>query len=579
MATDRKWQRLISARDDSFRRLDKFRVERRSAVRQFVGAHYGVEGSPKHVPLNYLELAISIYRRLLAPRIPKVLWTTQIPELRQTALTAELAENELLREMNFGRTLSRWTMDGLISIGLLKLGLEPVQPTDLSGQPFAETISLDDWVHDTGANRIEDAQFMGNRYWLPLEKAQDLFGDDSLMPSDGSSVSTGSHQETKDIGSGHESKDPATERWMDTIELWDMWLPYSKELVTFAGDEPDPLRVMKWKGPKRGPYHILSYAEVPDNIMPLAPVSNLIDLHMMANTLFRKLRNQAENIKNVIGYQDGHEQDALRLQASQDLDLIKMDDPNSLVPFKTGQLDAPMVAFSIQLRDMFSWFAGNLDILGGLSAQSETLGQDRLLASSASERLKEMQDRTLIAVNGVTEDIGEYLFSDNSRTKRLLHTIGEFEVELEFGPKTRKGDLSDYLIEVAPYSLQTRSPAERLQTIQTLFEKFILPLGPQMEQQGLAPDMRLLTDLVARYSDTPEIRDILVGVDPTTLPGGQHAREGRQSPVTTRRNIRINQPGSTRQGRDDALAKSFLGEGLRQGEAGSLSQPVTAPPA
>ena len=578
MATDRKWHRLVAARDDSFKQLERFREERRAAVKQYVGSHYGVEGASRRVPLNYLELAVSIYRRLLAPRTPKVLWTTQITELRQTALTHELAVNELLREMKFGKTLSRWTTDAIFSIGLLKLGLEPVQPTDLTGQPFAETISLDDWVIDTGANRMEDAQFMGNRYWLPLEKAKKMFDRDDLVASDGTSTSTGSSEQTRDIGAGKESKDQSADRWFDTIELWDLWLPYTGELVTFQGDDVDPLRVMDWKGPSNGPYHVLSYSEVPDNFMPLAPVSNLIDLHNLANILFRKLANQAVNIKNVTAYADGHEADAKILQDAQDLDMVRMNDPNSLVQHRTGQLDVAMVAFGIQLRDIFSWFAGNLDSLGGLSAQSETLGQDRLLASSSSQRLKEMQDRTLVATNGVAEDIGEYLWTDNSRSKRLLHTIGEFEIELEFGPKNRKGDLSDYLIEVASYSLQTRSPAERLETIQALFQQFYQPFAPQMEQQGLAPDMRMLTDLVARYSDTPEIRDILVGVDPTTLAGGQHAREGRQSPVTTRTNVRINQPGSTRSGRDDVLAKAFLGAGLKQGEAGSLSQPVTAPP-
>ena len=295
--------------------------------------------------------------------------------------------------------------------------------------------------------------------------------------------------------------------------------------------------------------------------------------------LFRKLATQAVNIKNVTAYADGHEADATVLQNAQDLDMVRMNDPNSLVQHRTGQLDGAMVAFGIQLRDIFSWFAGNLDSLGGLSEQSETLGQDRLLAASSSQRLKEMQDRTLIAVNGVSEDIGEYLFNDNSRSKRLLHTVGEFEIELDFGPESRKGDLSDYQIEVASYSLQTRSPAERLQTIQPWFQQFILPLAPQMEQQGLAPDMKMLTDLIARYSDTPEIRDILVGVDPSTLPGGQHAREGRQSPSTTRTNVRINQPGSTRAGRDGTLHKAFLGSGLKKAEAGSVNQPIKAPPA
>lgn len=579
MPVENRWHRLIEARNNSWRRIEVFREKRREAVRQYVGAHYGNEGSPRRVPINYLELAISIYRRLLAPRIPKVLWTTEIAELRNTALTAELACNELLKEMKFGLTLQRWVSDAIFSIGILKLGLEPVAVNDLAGQPFAEPVSLDDFVYDTGANRLEDLQFMGNRYHLTIEQGKAIFGG-VIRATEVASAATSTNQSeaTRDIGPGHEAKDPSQMRFLETVELWDMWLPHSKELVTFIGDKPDPIRVMNWKGPKRGPYHIMSFSDVPDNFMPLAPVANLIDLHSLANILFRKLSNQAANMKNVIAYSEGHQQDAERLQQANDLDLIRMDDPNSVIPFKTGQLDQSMAALGIQIRDMFSYQAGNLDLLGGLSAQSETLGQDRLLASTASERLKEMQDRTLMAVNGVTEDIGEYLWSDPSRSKRLLHKVGEFSVELDFGPDQRDGDLSDYLIEVAPYSLQTRSPAERLQTIQNLMTQIILPLAPQMEQQGLAPNIPVLMDLVARYSDTPEIRDIITGTDPAKLAGGQHAAEGRQSPVTVRTNIRKNVPGSSAQSRDDTLTKAFLGKAVSTAEAGALSAPVAGPP-
>ncbi len=574
---EHKWDRLIEARDRSWQRLSHFRDHRRLAIRQFVGVHYGIEGASKKVPLNYLELAISIYRRLLAPRIPKVLWTTQIPQLRSEALTAEYAANELLKEMEFGRVLQEWTTDALFSLGILKLGLEPTGPTDLSGQPFAETVSLDDFVYDTGSNSKADAQFLGNRYFLPIDHARNLFNS-ALEPSEGP------HDNSSDIRSSHistgqEAQDPSESRWLDTIELWDMWLPWSKQLVTFQCDNPKPIRIMDWKGPDNGPFYFLAYEDVPDNFMPLPPVANLIDLHMLANLLFRKLANQATNAKNVIAYAEGHEADARRLQESSDLDLIRMDDPNSITPFKTGELDKAMAALTIQLRDMFSYQAGNLDLLGGLSAQSDTLGQDKLLNATASERLREMQDRTLIAVTKVTEDIGEYLWTDKGKTRTLLHQIGQFEVELEFGPNNRKGDLSDYLIEVAPYSLQTRSPAERLQTIQSLFQTIILPMAPQMEQQGLTPDIPLLMDLIARYSDTPEIRDIVTGIDSSSLAGGQHAREGRQSPVTTRTNVRENRPGSTQGGRDDVIAKAFLGAGLSGSEAGSLRAPVSGPPA
>ena len=54
----------------SKRLLEKSCEERLSAIRQFVGRHYGNQPAKKKMPTNMLEMAVTIYLRHLAARAP-----------------------------------------------------------------------------------------------------------------------------------------------------------------------------------------------------------------------------------------------------------------------------------------------------------------------------------------------------------------------------------------------------------------------------------------------------------------------------------------------------------------------------
>lgn len=63
----------------SLRKLEKFRETTTKAVKQYVGSHYGEGGANRKVPVNLLELATTIYVRLLAARAPKCVVGTHFP--------------------------------------------------------------------------------------------------------------------------------------------------------------------------------------------------------------------------------------------------------------------------------------------------------------------------------------------------------------------------------------------------------------------------------------------------------------------------------------------------------------------
>ena len=65
--------RLVTAFDHSRRKMLPFRERRLHAIRQFVGGNWSDGGAADRVPVNFIEMAISIYRRQVAARAPRVM--------------------------------------------------------------------------------------------------------------------------------------------------------------------------------------------------------------------------------------------------------------------------------------------------------------------------------------------------------------------------------------------------------------------------------------------------------------------------------------------------------------------------
>jgi len=584
--TDRQLKRLRRAMDWSWKKLQPFRETQKDLIRQYVGKHYSDSGTDERVPINLVEMAVNIYTVQLAAKAPRALCTTRFDAYKAYASTLSLAVNHLIDEIRLEETLRQAVRNAMFSLGIVKVGLNPSGSVEVGGflhdvcQPYADVVNLDDWVQDMTAKRYEQIEYAGNRYRVPVDwvKNSDLYFPDAraqLMPTEKLSHDNLGDERLDTISRGASSD---VDEFKDYVELWDLWLPSENLVVTIPVEQESlVLRVVEWAGPEAGPYHLLSFNAVPGNPMPLSPGAQWLDLHMLANVLFLKLGRQAKRQKEILGYQGGAADDAKRIGEASDGQMIRMDSPSGAKVHEFGGVNAQTLAMFLQTKDLATWLWGNLDLLGGLSPQSGTLGQDELLAGQASKRVADMQDRTVDFSTEIIRALAWYLWTDPLIEIPLVKRVEGIDEDIPtaFTAEDREGDFLDYNINIEPYSMQHYTPSQRLQTIMQIWERFLVPYTPMLQQQGISLDIQALLKLIGKYSSIPELKDILI----TSMPLGEEEPGPVGNPpnkpsLTKHVNERVNRPGATRSGKDATLMQTLMGGNAQPAELAALGRPV-----
>jgi hypothetical protein len=566
----RDFKRLRKAFEWSRRRMETARANRLNAVKQFVGSHYSDEGSERDVPVNYLELAVGIYMRAMAARCPRVVVGTPHRELKPTALGMELNTNALLKEIDFETSQRRWALDAMFCVGILKVGMTSGDMVEIdgfwhdAGQAYADAVDIDDFVMDMEARRWEQIAYAGNRYRVPLVKARALYKD-RLAPDQNQASHLSPYNETGDarvetLSRGEASHPNQVE---PLIEVWDWWLPREQLVVTAAASGGDaPLNVIEWDGPEGGPFHRLNFQEVPNNVLPLPPVALWLDLHNLANSVFRKLGRQARRQKSIAVVPPGATKDGEQVKDANDGDVLVSAGGDSPKELDYGGPNQGIMAFFLGiLKEQFPYMAGNLDTLGGLSPQAETLGQEEIVLGNASQRITDMQERLREAVGGVIEHLAWYDWTDPIRERTLSKNISAelgIDIPVLWSPEVREGDfLNDFTIDVEIGSTQHRSPAVKLQQIMQTWDRVILPALPAMQAQGMAPDVEQFLHHISRLADLPELLDLVMQMGEPLMP--ESGPQNQQAPVTTRNYNRKSIPQQGRRSNDRQSLQSLMG--------------------
>jgi len=559
-----------------------FRDKRDEAIRQYCGANYSEDTDIHKVPLNLIELAVGIYTQLLVGD-PQVLVTTSRRQLKKGAVVLELALNHLLKEILFKDSLEAVAKDAMFSpFGVAKIGLNASKTVELGGvyhdvgQPYADCVSFDDYVIDMAAHSFQSAQFEGNRYRLTMREMKDsgLFKNlGKIKPTDPKTNNEDGIPKTSTVSRG---KEQITE-YMPGVDLWDIYLPYEQMVITVPDEQEDLIvRAVNWDGPEGGCYRKLVFNHVPDQIMGLPPTSLMLDLHLMANTLIRKLRNQAERQKIVTGYAGTAVDDAGRVQQAKDGHMLRMDHPDRVKEFALGGIDQRNLAFVVALKDFFSYFSGNLDLLGGLGPQSGTATQDELLIRSASRRLTSMQNKVSGFVSEVVRDLAWYLWTDPliemPLVKRIDAGAAQFEIPMRFSPEDREGDILDYNVDINPYSVQSQTPGQKFSMLMQTFGQVLAPMAPLLQQQGIIVDMKAFLKLLAKYGNMEDdMSEILKYKGSEEGPADEQTTS---SPTSHRTYERVNRPGSTNRGKDQVLMNNLLGKSMQPAEQEAAMRPT-----
>lgn len=478
----------------------------------------------KAAPLNLLYNAVTTLVPNLAYNHPKVMITTDLLPYRQYADVLELATNYLLRKINMKATLRKAILDAIFMAGFIKTGIADsdqfvtFENEDVSvGQPFADRIDPDDIILDPMARDWDEQTFVGHRLRVAssdlVEMGYYTQSEVEMMPGTYDGTGTSARDSAEGIMGDKAAQeiDQELEHYVDLVELY---LPQHKLIVTMPFERKavtdEFLHVVEYDGPERGPYHMLGFVPMSNNIMPVAPAGLWYDLHILGNRIARKLSRQAERVKRVLAYTAEAQEDAEALAEADDGETVRVQDVNQIKEIQYGGAGNDSYNWMEWIKKNFGEQAGNTDLLSGTSTNAPTATQAEMLQANTSVRLADMQNSVYDFTAEVVGDLVYYLHTDPLIKLPLVkeQTVTDpttgFPVrqptQLSFEGGQQQGDWLDYNVKIEPYSMARPDPNQKLQRIMQ-FVTNAIPAVAQAAQilgPGIMPGtlLRRIADII-----------------------------------------------------------------------------------
>lgn len=538
---------LSRAHEWSRRQLKPFREQRAILYKLLAGNRYATGAEPERShPVPFLKLLHQVLLRSLVASNPRYMMSTRVPELRPVAHAMEIAVNDRVKQTRLADALRGWVSDALVCMGILKVGVcyYPIEGT--TGlihdymQTYVDTISLDDWVHDMTAKKWDAIGYAGHR--VRMARSQ-LRMDPRLNPEQVDALPRATHNIYGEHGEAQTSSLSTSEslaegEYDEMVDCWEMWLPREQMIGLFAAGTDgrllaqQPLWSQAYNGPERGPFHLLRFGEIPDNILPCPPIMEMADMHIGLNGVYRKFVTRALNQKNIFAVQGNADEDAKRINDTPDGHAVRVDIgmPQEVAFGADNQMNVAAIA---RLQHDGSYYAGNLESLAGLGVQSETLGQDKLLHGAASKNIAAMQDQVVEATRDVGHDLAWYwwLEPQNYQVEVPIDGFPGESIPETITPEMREGNWLNLNFEMDPYSLQSESPGSRVQDIDQLMG-IMGQMAPLMQGQNIAPNFAEYLRIRAHLKNMPDIERLVMF---STPPENQELQEAPRSPAATSR--------------------------------------------
>lgn len=586
------YDRFHKAMRWSRKAMEPFRVKRQGVIKSMYGAHWKDGAMGVAQPVNMLELTVRIWLRNLVAKAPTVTVTPKDRKWKPLAKDFELVMRQVVGEIELSHALEDAAFDALTCpIGTVKVGITDATLGEArgwshdAGLPFADAVDFDDLVLDMAAGRLEAMCYVGDRYSLPYETAM----DSKLFKAKGEKIEPQRYPHVNDEFGNRKVVELATDGAGDydmrdseeMLELWDVWKPRDRVVCTFrtGGDglpTGDPIRTVEWEGPEQGPYYHLTYGKG-KGILRMPPVAALKDLHDTINRNFRKLDRQSARQKTILAVQAGQTEDGSRVTQSADGQTVVVDRTDSVKEMRFGGADQGNLAFSEQLRVIFSYMAGNLDAQGGLSQTAGTLGQEELIRESASQTIEDMRTTTVQFAKRVVNAVAAWVWYDPVRTYVVEKPLGDSGITLPVDVRPKDREESAFLemaLDIMPSSMVDTSNGMKLRVVMNTLQQVTMQLAPVLPAAGLQLDVQGIHNTIAELTDVPEVADFVrplpnpamdaaagggQGVD-QPFGGGKNGDEMRKPASTRREYVRRNvATGGTQGARANVLMQRAMG--------------------
>lgn len=516
-------QKLSKMIDVGFEKNNHLRKARAKFISQYVGRFYakskpGDAEERKASPINLIYQAVTTMVPNLVYRDPKFKVRSQTLAYRGYADMLELATNHLSDVLQLRKELRMVIVDALFMAGFMKTGLATsgqfitIADQDIAiGEPFAERVDPDDMILDPLAKSWDEQLFVGNRFRVLRQDLLDSgLYDSDLIKQMGSRTDNKRSFEVQYL-SGDKSSELRDE--MDFVDLVEIYIPRDQRVVTMPWVKgqisSEFLRDVDWSGPSTGPYHMLGFNFVPDNLMPIAPVSLWYDLHVMGNRIARKIARQADRMKRVLAYEGSAIQDADNIADADDGEAVRVQNLGAIKEVNYGGTTDEAYKFMEWTKAQFSDVSNNLDLTSGQDAGAPTATQSEMLQSNSGVRLRDLQNMVYDFTREVGKDLAFFLHTDPLIELPLIKRVQGQDTQVTYTPEMRQGEFLSYMMAVEPESMAQPDPNMKVQHL-LQFATSVIPAAAQAAQL-LGPGFKVgaFIERIANEIGIEEIDEIL----------------------------------------------------------------------
>lgn len=480
-------------------------LKKRKKMLEYWASGYFKESGEQVHTLNLTARMIGILVPYLTMGNPRVLIETKYPQLKPFADTTELQMNHWIEQVRLSHTALRpMVFNSLVGAGIAITGVMKEEDVEWRGQyleigqPFVDVIDDSDYIGDVNARNRESFEMEGYYFRMPTEKAKDFYGGkvaDMIKPT---------YKLHGDYSPDEVSKSQLTTQekmsLRDHTEFMNIWLPDERVIITMLPGRWKILKTVEYDGPTNGPIHVLGYAYMPDNPMPVPPVWTNLDLDTAINVIINKIRSQAEREKSVLAYEDEAAEDVERITKTPDGGTVKVNALAKTQVVTYGGISKELMDWPAYLESQFSIQGGNLYTMGGRDVMAQTLGQEQMLQSNAFRMMDDMVNQTYEFVTEILKDVAWYRWTDPTIQEKVVKVMRDIaEVQALFDRTTRKGEFVDYVYKVEPYSMQRFNPQMKYQQLREFLQGWMLQVIQLAQQQGITVDVNAATRKLAAY--------------------------------------------------------------------------------
>lgn len=479
---------------------------RKTLIKLRSSGYYDPQYTKWHV-LNLVDRGISTIVPFLVEGNPRVNVSTRVLNYRPYAVTAKLGINHLIEKMNLaqnvlipaahnsmiGQAITRtdFYYDRIISLNneVIKIGT-----------PYVELIDDSNYVGDPSAKRRCDFTFEGDIYQLPTEYAKDFFGKDIADYIESDKVIP--EYNPRQITLPDYNKQRLALREQTTFI--DLYLRDEGTIVTIMpkGKKAKILRTKEWEGPGDGPYDVLGYNFSPETPIPVPPAWLWHDMDISVNLLVDKMRELAENQKDILAYSDEAAEDVKRV----------INTPNAAT-CKVANVEAMKTISLNGIKDRSNWDwvnfmlmeqtkqGANPDVLAGRGSQAPTFGQEQLIYANATRVVNNMYNRYQDFVVSIVKKLAWAFWTDPLLHVPVVKDVPGFGPLPEvFSSADNVGDFYDFVFDIEPYSTQRTSPEMKYQKVMQFMAQWVLPTLQIASSQGASLDIPTVTKILADYA-------------------------------------------------------------------------------